>query len=45
MEQNRRVEGGEDIHDAVMMGKVCHMVVDDVGSGKVFLGKNKRGKI
>ena len=45
MEQNRRVQGGEDIHDAVMMGKVCHAIVNDMGSDKVFLGKNKRGKI
>ena len=26
------------------MGKVCHAIVDDMGSDNVFLGKNKRGK-
>ena len=36
--------GGEDIHDAVVMGKVCHMIVDDVGDDNVFLGRNKKGK-
>ena len=27
---------GEDIHDAVVMGKVCHMIVDNVGDDNVF---------
>ena len=45
MEQTGEYRGGEDIHDAVMMEKVCHAIVDDMGSDKVFLGKNKRGKI
>ena len=40
-----RKQGGEDIHDAVVMGKVCHMIVDDIGSDSVFWGKNKKGKI
>ena len=33
------------MHDAVMMGKVCHTIVDDMGSDKVFWEKNKKGKI
>ena len=37
--------GGEDIHDAMMMGKVCHTIVDDIGSDKVFWEKNKKGRI
>ena len=37
--------GGETIHDAVMMGKVCHAIVDDMGDDKVFWEKNKKGKI
>ena len=28
--------GGEDIYDAVVMEKVCHTIVDDVGSDNVF---------
>ena len=36
--------GGEVIHDAVVMGKVCHTIVDDVGDDNVFLGRNKEGK-
>ena len=32
------------IHDAVMMGKVCHTIVDDMGDDEVFLGNNKRRK-
>ena len=24
------------MHDAVMMGKVCHMIVDDMGDDNVF---------
>ena len=44
MEQTGEYRGGEDIYDAVVMGKVCHTIVDDMGSDKVFLGKNKRGK-
>ena len=35
---------GEVIHDAVMMGKVCHMIVNNIGDDKVFLGKNKKRK-
>ena len=27
-----------------MMGKVYHMIVDDMGNDKVFLGRNKEGK-
>ena len=27
---------GEVIHDAVMMGKVCHMIVNDMGDDNVF---------
>ena len=27
------------------MEKVCHAIVNDMGSDKVFLGKNKKGKI
>ena len=26
----------EDIHDAVVMEKVCHAIVDDMGSDNVF---------
>ena len=36
--------GGEVIHDAVMMGKVCHTIVDEMGDDNVFLGRNKEGK-
>ena len=32
------------MHDAVMMGRVCHAIVDDVGDNKVFLGNNKKRK-
>ena len=45
MEQIGEFQGGEDIHDAIMMEKVCHMIVDDVGDDNVFWGKNKKGKI
>ena len=41
---NRRIEGGEVIHDAVVMGKVCHPIVDDVEDDNVFweeIGKEK----
>ena len=31
--------GGEVIHDTVMMGKVCHAIVDDMGDGNVFWEK------
>ena len=24
------------VHDAVVMGKVCHMIVDDIGDDNVF---------
>ena len=34
----------EVIHDAVVMGKICYVIGDDVGDDKVFLGKNMRGK-
>ena len=27
-----------------MMGKVCHMIVNDMGDDNVFLGNNKKGK-
>ena len=44
-EVNRRIyRGGEVIHDAVVVGKLCHVIVNDVGDDKVFLGKNKREK-
>ena len=45
MEQIGEFQGGEDIYDAMMMGKVCHTIVDDMGSDKVFWEKNKKGKI
>ena len=36
MKQIGEYRGGEDIHDAVVMEKVCHMIVNDVGSDNVF---------
>ena len=33
---NRRIQGGEVIHDAVMMGKVCYVIVNDMGDDNVF---------
>ena len=33
------------IHDAVMMGRVCHAIVDDVGDDKVFLEIIRKEKI
>ena len=39
--------GGEVIHDAVMMEKVCHAIVVDMGSDKVFweeIRKEKHGE-
>ena len=32
------------MHDAVMMERVCHAIVNDVGDDKVFLGSNKKRK-
>ena len=43
-EVNRRIWGGEVIHDAVVMRKVCHTIVDDVGDDNVFLEGNKKRK-
>ena len=34
--QQENIGGSEVIHDAVMMGRVCHAIVDDVGDDKVF---------
>ena len=45
MKQTGEYRGGEVIHDAVVMEKVCHVIVDDMGSDNVFWGKNKKGKI
>ena len=36
--------GGKVIYDAVMMGKVCHTIVGDMGEDNVFLGRNKEEK-
>ena len=34
--KQENIGGGEVIHDAVMMGKVCHMIVNDMGDDNVF---------
>ena len=39
MKQTGEYRGGEVIHDAVVMEKVCHAIVDDMGSDKVNLKK------
>ena len=44
MEQTGEYRGGEVIHDALVMGKFCHTIVNDVGDDNVFLGRNKKGK-
>ena len=41
---NRRIQGDEDIYDAVMMGKVCHTIVDNVGDDNVFWEKIREEK-
>ena len=33
------------IYDAVVMGKICHTIVDDVGDDKVFLEEIRKEKI
>ena len=42
--KQENIGGGEVIHDAMMMGRVCHAIVNDVGDDKVFLGRNKERK-
>ena len=41
---NRRIYGDGDIHDAVVMEKVCHMIVNVVRSGNVFLKEIRKEK-
>ena len=35
---------GVDIHDAVVMEKVCHAMIDDVGNDNVFWEKEREEK-
>ena len=34
--KQENIGGGEVIHDAVVMGKVCYVIGNDVGDDKVF---------
>ena len=43
--KQENIGGGEVIHDAVMMGRVCHVIVDDVGDDKVFYEEIRKEKI
>ena len=36
MEQTGEYRGGEVIHDAMVMEKVCHAIVDSVGDENIF---------
>ena len=36
--------GGEVIHEAVVMGKVCHVIVNDVGDDNVFQERIREDK-
>ena len=36
--------GGKVIYDAVMMGKVCHTIVDDMGDDNVFWKEIRKEK-
>ena len=44
MEQTGEYRGGEDIHDSVVMEKVCHAIVDDMGVIMSFGGKIRKEK-
>ena len=43
--KQENIGGGEVIHDAVMMGRVCHAIVDDVRDDKDFYEEIRKEKI
>ena len=43
--KQENIGGGEVIHNAVMMGRVSHVIVDVVGDDKVFCEEIRKEKI
>ena len=42
--KQENIGGGEVIYDAVMMGKICHTIINDVGDNNVFWEEIRKGK-